>query len=244
VAGPIRTSRCTWETRGPQPYKCWSDDHDAYEGPTDNELVPFCSHKGALLTDPSLASISLDIGRSLDKYLAANIQCNFISLCADCKDNSKLNFIELIVDSGASVHFIDNKVDFSDLRFFDEKNWPQAQTANGTAAIHGHSTVFMKTWVDSTTPKMVTISCLSQVFYMPGMGICLFSMGLLLKGNMQIKGDECTLEFIKAQTGKVKIVALTRLFTNMIYWVNLEVLTGSELTTHKSMHRDDYDLWH
>jgi len=166
VAGPSRTSRHAWETRGPQPYKCWSDDHDAYEGPTNNELVSFCSHKGALLTDPSLASISLDIGRSLDKYLAANIQCGFISLCADCKDNSKSNFIEWIVDSGASVHFTDNKVDFSDLRFFDEKNWPQAQTANGAAAIHGHSTVFVKTWVDSTTPKMVTISCLSLVFYM------------------------------------------------------------------------------
>ena len=69
-------------------------------------------------------------------------------------------------------------------------------------------------------------------------------MGLLLKDNMQIKGDEHTLEFIKAQTGKVKIVALTRLFTDTTYWVNLEVLTGSELTTHKSMHMDDYDLWH
>jgi len=164
--------------------------------------------------------------------------------CADCKDNSKSKFIEWIVDSGASVHFTDNKADFSDLRFFDEKNWPQAQTANGTTAIHSHITVFMKTWVDSTNPKMVTISCPSPVFYMPGMRICLLSMGLLLKGNMQIKGDEHTLEFIKAQTGKVKIVALTRLFTNTTYWVNLEVLTGSELTTHKSMHRDDYDLWH
>jgi len=244
VAGPSRTLRHTWKTRGPQPYKCWSDDHDAYEGPTNNELVPFCSHKGTLLTDPTLASISLDIGRSLDKYLAANIQCGFISLCADCKNNSKSNFIEWIVDSGASVHFMDNKADFSDLRFFDEKNWPQAQTANGAAAIHGHGTVSMKTWVDSTTPKMVTISHLSPVFYMPGMGIRLLSMGLLLKGNMQIKGDERTLEFIEAQTGKVKIVALTRLFTNTIYWVNSEVLTGSELTAHKSMHRDDYNLWH
>jgi len=158
VAGPIRISRHAWETRGPQPYKHWSDDHDAYEGPTDNELVPFCSHKGTLLTDPTLASISLDIGRSLDKYLAANIQCDFVLLCADCKDNSKLNFIEWIVDSGAPVHFTDNKVDFSDLRFFDEKNQPQAQTANGATAIHGHSTAFVKTWVDTTTPKMVTIS--------------------------------------------------------------------------------------
>jgi len=64
---------------------------------------------------------------------------------------------------------------------------------------------------------------------MPGMGIHLLFMGLILKGNMQIKGDEHTLEIIKAQTGKVKIVALTRLFTDMIYWVNFEVLTGSEL---------------
>jgi len=139
---------------------------------------------------------------------------------------------------------MNNKVDFSNLRFFDEKNRPQAQTANGTTAIHAHGTVFVKTWVDSTTPKMVTISCLLPVFYMPGMGIHLLSMGLLLKGNVQIKGDECTLEFIEAQTGKVKIVALTRLFTAMIYWVNSEVLTGSELTTHKSMHRNNYNLWH
>jgi len=122
VAGPSRTTRRAWGTRGPQPYKRWSDDHDAYEGPTENELVPFCSHKGTLLTDPTLASISLDIGRSLDKYLAANIQCDFVSLCADCKDNSKSNLIEWIVDSGASVHFTDNKADFSDLRFFDEKD--------------------------------------------------------------------------------------------------------------------------
>jgi len=244
VAGPSRTMRCTWGTRGPQPYKRWSDDHDAYEGLTENELVPFCSHKGALLTDPTLASISLDIGRSLDKYLAANIRCDFILLCADCKDNSKSNFIEWIVDSGASVHFTDNKADFSDLRFFDEKDRPKAQTANGAAAIHSHGTVFVKTWVDSTNPQMVTISRLSPVFYMPGIGIRLLSMGLLLKGNMQIKGDERTLEFIEAQTGKVKIVALTRLFTDMIYWVNSEVLTGSELTAHKSMHRDNYDLWH
>jgi len=245
VAGPVRISRCTWETRGPQPYKHWLDDHDTYEGLMDNELVPFCSHKGTLLTDPTLASISLDIGRLLDKYLAANIQCGFVLLCADCKDTSKSNFIQWIVDSGASVHFMDNKADFSDLRFFDEKNWPQAQTANGTTAIHSHGTVFLKTWVDTTTSKTVTISRLSLVFYMPGMGIRLLCMGLLLKGNMQIKGDEHrALEFIEAQTGKVKIVALTRLFTDTIYWVNSEVLTGSELTTHKSMHRDDYDLWH
>jgi len=125
VAGPSRTSRRAWETRGPQPYKCWSDDHDTYEGPTDNELVPFCSHKGTSLTDPSTASISIDIGRLLDKYLAyAKINCGYTSLCADCKDNSKSNFIEWIVDSGASVHFTDNKADFSDLRFFDEKDWP------------------------------------------------------------------------------------------------------------------------
>jgi len=37
VDGPSRITRHAWETRGPQPYKCWSDDHDAYEGPMENE---------------------------------------------------------------------------------------------------------------------------------------------------------------------------------------------------------------
>jgi len=245
--GPSRLSTGrVWNWGIPQEFPQWSDDHDTYEGPTEHELVPFCSHKGVLLTDPTTASISVDIGRSLDKYLAyAKINCRFVMNCADCKSISKSNFIEWIVDSGATVHFTDNKVDFSDLRFFDEENWPKAQTANGAAAIHGHSTVFVKTWVENPPHKMTeTISHLSPVFYMPGMGIHLLSMGQLLKGNMHIKGDEHTLEFIDAQTGKVKIVALTRMFTDTIYWVNSEVLTRSELTAHKSMHRDDYDLWH
>jgi hypothetical protein len=225
----------------------WADDDEAYDGPTNNELVPFCSHKGALLTDPSTASISLSIGRSLDKYLHANtnIFCGHVLHCADCKGPSKLDFIEWIVDSGASVHFMDQKEDFSDLQFFDQKNRPQAQTANGAAAIHGHGTVFVKTWVDNTPNKeSVTISRLHLVFYMPGMGIRLLSMGQLLKGNMQIKGDEHILRFIDTQSGTVKIVAVTRVFTDTIYWVNSVVLTGSELTAHKSVHRDDYDLWH
>jgi len=67
---------------------------------------------------------------------------------------------------------------------------------------------------------------------------CVLSMGLILKGNMHIKGDERTLRFVDAQTGAVK------LFTNTIYWINSEILTGSELIAHKSLHRDDFDLWH
>jgi len=103
-AGPVSILRCAWKKMGPQPYRCWSDDHDTYKGPTNNELVPFCSHKGTLLTDPTIASVSLDIGRLLDKYLAANIiKCDYILLCADCKNNSKSTFIEWIVDSGASA---------------------------------------------------------------------------------------------------------------------------------------------
>ena len=247
MAGPSRTTRRAWETRGPQPYKCWSDDHDAYEGPTDNELVLSCSHASSL-TDPSTASISVDIGRSLDKYLAyGQINCRYASHCADCKDNSKSlsSLIEWIVDSGASVHYTDNKSDFSELKLWPEKERPSAQTANGAAAIHGLGTVFMKTWIDnSPKPQTVTKSHLYPVFYMPGMGIHLLSMGLILKGNMHIKGDERTLRFVDAQTGAVKLVAVTKLFTDTIYWINLEILTGSELIAHKSLHRDDFDLWH
>ena len=207
-------------------------------------------HKGALLTDPSTASISVDIGRSLDKYLAtyAKINCNYVSHCADCKgqNNSKSGTIEWIVDSGASVHFTNEQSDFSELKLWPEKERPSAQTANGSAAIHGIGTIFVKTWVDnSPKPMTTTISRLHPVFYMPGMGdIRLLSMGLLLKGNMHIKGDERTLRFTNAQSGAVKLVAVTRLFTDTIYWISSVVLAGSELTAHKSLHRDDYDLWH
>ena len=66
----------------------------------------------------------------------------------------------------------------------------------------------------------IMISYLPPVFYMPGVGVCLMSMGLLLKGNMQIKGNERTFEFIDAQSGKVKVVAFAQLLSDTIYWVN------------------------
>ena len=125
---------------------CWSDDHDAYEGLTDNELVPFYSHKGTLLTDPSTASISVDIGRSLDKHLAnEQLNCRFVMHCADCKEKTQNGLISWIVDSGASVHFTGDKSNFSELRLFTENERPLAQTANGATAIHGSGTVFIKT---------------------------------------------------------------------------------------------------
>ena len=224
----------------------WSDDHDAYEGPTDNELVPSCSHEGKLLTDPSTASISVDIGRSLDKYLAyEQLNCRFVMHCADCKEKTQNGFIPWVVDSGASVHFTGDKSDFSELKLFTEKERPLAQTVNGAAAIHGTGTVFIKTYVDNTPDKMTTtISRLSLVFYMPGVGVRLLSMGQLLKGSLKIEGNEQIFRFIDVQFGKVKIVAVPRHSFNTIYWVNSKVLSGEELTVHKSMHRDNYDLWH
>ena len=79
---------------------------------------------------------------------------------------------------------------------------------------------------------------------MPGVGVRLLSMGQLLKSSLKIEGNEQIFPFIDAQSGKVKIVAIPQLFSDTIYWVNSEVLYGEELTVHKSMHRDDYDLWH
>ena len=188
----------------------WSDDHDAYEGLTDNELVPFCSHEGTLLTDPSTASISIDIGRSLDKYLAyEQLYCCFVMHCADCKKKTQNGLIPWVVDSGASVHFPGDKSDFSELKLFTENERPLAQTANGAAAIHGSGTVFIKTYVDNTPNKMMTtISCLSPVLYMPSVGLRLLSMGQLLKGSLKIEGNEQIFRFIDAQSGKVKIVAI------------------------------------
>ena len=143
-----------------------------------------------------------------------------------------------VVDSGSSVHFSEDRSDFSELRYFPEKERHFVQTANGTIPIQGTGTVFIKTWINNTPDKkMMTIPCLHPVIYMLGIRIHLLSMGLLLKGNMHIKGEECTLQFIDAQSRKAKIVAISRLLSDMIYWVNLEVLSGEELTMHKSMHK-------
>ena len=80
---------------------------------------------------------------------------------------------------------------------------------------------------------------------MQGIRVHLLSMGLLIKGIMKIKGDECALRFIDAQSGQAKIVATHRCFAKMIYCINSEVfLVGEELTVHRSMYRDDYDLCH
>ena len=70
------------------------------------------------------ASISIDIGISLDKYLAyAKINCQFVLHCVDCKKKTHSGLILWVVDSGVSVHFSEDKSEFTN--------------CNGAATIHG-----------------------------------------------------------------------------------------------------------
>jgi len=192
VAGPSYQKHKWTFPPGYMSKRSWADDDEAYDGPTENESVPSCSHQSALLTDPSIASISLDVGRSLDRNLATynKIYCEHVLHCADCKGPDQSGFIEWIVDSGASFHFTGDKSDFSDFNLFPEKDQPKAQTANGVATILGHGTVFVRTWIDHPTKPTTTINRLHLVFYMENIGVRLLSMGQILKGNMHIKGDE------------------------------------------------------
>ena len=77
--------------------------------------------------------------------------------CADCKEKTQNGLILWVVDSGASVHLTGDKSDFSELKLFTENERPLPQTANGAAAIHGSGTVFIKTYVDNTPDKMMTL---------------------------------------------------------------------------------------
>ena len=118
-------------------------------------------------------------------------QSDLFQQCVACESQikDKGGIAPWIMDSGASAAFTSNTMDFSELILFADKNRPPVQTANGTAFITGHGTVFIKT----KHKGIPTVTRLHPVFLLPNMKEQLLSMGQLLQSKLRLYGEENTL---------------------------------------------------
>ena len=134
--------------------------------------------------------------------------------------------------------FTNSASDFSELQLFDKDKRPPVSTANGRTYIIGHGTVFIKVKPNDEIMRI------HPVFYLPGAISRLLSMGQLLHGKLCLYGEENTLTFTHVESNNVAIVARSNLIHENIYWVDTQIVSGSDLTALSSIHEDSYDLWH
>ena len=116
-----------------------------------------------------LACISAEL-----KYFAQR------SVAGKCEFHSGQNWI---LDSGASVHFTNDRKDFTD---YDEiSNGPQVQTATETVSIVGSGTVY----ITFNLKGVKSYLRLYPVFHIPKIQIRLLSMGEFLLDGYKMEGD-------------------------------------------------------
>jgi len=69
-------------------------------------------------------------------------------------------------------------------------------------------------------------------------------MGQLLHGNLQIHGDQNTLNFVDAESLELVLQANSSLIHQNLFWVDTQIVSGTALTMFSAIHADDYETWH
>jgi len=204
---------------------------------------------------PLHISVALMDPTSVDHPKGADPNCSSISQCtctneivsAKCdlslkrESSETKGIMQWMMDSGASMAFTSDPQDYSELIYLCKDKQIPVSTANGVATIISFGTVFICTEL-SGTPNIVRIN---PVFLLPGLKEQLLSMGQLLHSNLCIYSDRNTLTFSNVESTETMLTARNSIVIHQnIYWVDTQIVTGSDLTAFITIHNDAYTTWH
>lgn len=162
--------------------------------------------------------------------------------CSECKGKktaipvNKEEYVDWMLDSGASVHVTMNMDDF--LEYHPMRKRVPVQTANGLAYLQGYGTVILS----CANGGMYQNALLSPVYYMPGLSVHLMSMGYLLQNGMNVHGDDKSIKLFTSK-GDPFLDFTPRFPGDSIYWTR-SLSSHSAHEVHHIVYQVDYGTMH
>jgi len=148
-----------------------------------------------------------------------------------------------LMDSGASKHFTMNMDEFHSYESIPANSKNKVITANGKTFIEGKGTVFLQHNVERNGWVIEQwTTCLSPIYYIPGLSSQLMSMGEFLHSGLKVQGSTESLELIE-KCGKIAMQCLPVQRSDTIYWVKTQTVMPSKANV-ATIHVADYDIWH
>jgi len=170
---------------------------------------------------------------SIVPYVENTICCpNVIS---DFAAEDHMNRVDWILDSGASLHFTGDMNDFIEYTPL-EKNITANTATSANTQIIGKGTVMMAV---EGSKHMVRIA---PVFYVPDLSMCLLSLGVFLRGGLQLNGNTECISLL--QNGQEFLTFLPRWDGATIFIIRTYLGTKPSIRAAEQIFHPDFETYH
>jgi len=146
-----------------------------------------------------------------------------------------MNGVDWILDSGASLHFTSDMNDFIDYTPL-EKNITANTATSANTQIIGKGTVMMAV---EGSEHMVRVA---PVFYVPDLSMCLLSLGVFLRGGLQLNGNTECISLL--QDGQEFLTFLPRWDGATIFIIRTYLGAKPSVRAAEQIFHPDFETYH
>ena len=151
--------------------------------------------------------------------------------------------MEILADSGASLHLTNQR---SDLCEYKEIEVVPLETASAHSSLKavGKGAMFISTSALSKGKETDQIICLYPVFYIKGLTHKYLSIGTLLNQELELRGSLSELQFRNHKSNQLVFVCKPHEPGESIYWLSAKLPSADSLLTKSVVKSADYDTLH
>ena len=220
-----------------------------WEDNLDNEMFfdmgPNRRHRYEYLYSSTATTNSNQLLAAIDSVVSSSIEnINHVSHAINCvKCAQGKNSIEILADSGASLHLTNLR---SDLCEYEEIEVVPLETASAHSSLKavGRGAMFISTSVLCKGKEMEQIIRLYPVFYVKGLMHRYLSVGTLLNQGLELRGSLSELQFRNHKQNRLEFVCKPHEPGETIYWLSAKLASADSLLAKLVVKTADYDIMH
>jgi hypothetical protein len=235
-----------WSEEKTQSYKEGWDDRDnnpdsyAYDN-YGQGYVNFSNHFAHINDKQHVALIS-SLCSLLSNVEHLNIMLHSVN-CAKCVKENK-DQIDLLADSGASLHFTNQRSDLSEYEVVDDKDFTVTTASAGRPlTVAGRGSMYLTT-SEIHRQEAGRVIHLYPVFYVNGLTHKYLSVGALLNSGLELRGSSSKLEFRTHKSNQLEFLCEPHEPDQNLYWFSATLVRADSLLASTMVSSIDYNIMH
>jgi hypothetical protein len=164
--------------------------------------------------------------------------------CAKCKTKKK-DQIDLLADSGGSLHFTNQRSDLSDYEVVNDKDFTVTTASAGRPlTVAGHGSIYLLTSGSHRGKESGRVIRLYPVFYVKGLTHKYLSVSALLNSGLELRGSSSKLEFRTHKSNQLEFLCEPHEPGQNLYWLSAMLVRADSLLAMSMVSSIDYDIMH
>jgi hypothetical protein len=164
--------------------------------------------------------------------------------CAKCVKKHK-DQIDLLADSGASLHFTNQRSDLSNYEVVNKKDFTVTMaSASHPLTVAGQGSMYLMTSGNHKEKESGQVIRLYPVFYVKGLTHKYLSVGALLNSGFELRGSSSKLEFRTHNSNQLEFLCDPHKPGQNLYWLSASLVHADSLLAMSMVSSIDYNIMH